>query len=236
VSSTPYVIELLGQRVKQSGIVGQHTDLEVATALPFRAHPGSGQVRTAEISPRSVHYHAFEVNPRAENSLNTFPQLGKTVEVLSERRPRLLCMNQTNFHTSFKQFRENQQEGNHCLLTGLFHIHILDVGCSDPQPIPGRRNQAENHIFVYHSVGKKSCFGHETSPVDFVLQQNEAENVPTWELNRRAVQIRFSAYSIQSVFESYKQKSSESDHPAPLNFRRSISDSLRLICLLLVIF
>ncbi len=72
--SPPDGVELFGQGRHQRRVVGQDSILEIPSVLVLCSQPRPCQVRTAEIRVLSIGDEAFEMNARAEHTLQLCPQ------------------------------------------------------------------------------------------------------------------------------------------------------------------
>ena len=63
--AAPDGIELLDERIDESGVIGENAILEVALALRLRAHPRAGKVRRTEVRLTTIHDDALEMDTRA---------------------------------------------------------------------------------------------------------------------------------------------------------------------------
>ena len=147
--AAPNLVKLAGKRFDKFRRIRQNAIFKIPLVLALRPHAGAGQVGASEESRASVDDHAFEMNARTQHAFQPFPQLRKPVKILPKNGSGFLGMNQPYFHTPRQQLRQNLQKRHHLpSRPTLLHIHVLNVGGGNPQPLPSLRNQITNHRLI----------------------------------------------------------------------------------------
>ena len=142
LAATPHLVKLLYGGVHQRRLVGEDARLEVAVAVTLHAHAGSREVRGADVCRLEVKNHHLEMNTRAHYAFQIRRKNLEPVKVLAEVRARLLRVNEPHAHPALQEAGKLSQQGNRVAI--LFHVHILDIGRTDPQRIADLRNTRDD--------------------------------------------------------------------------------------------
>ena len=160
--ATPDGIELLDKRFDKCGVVGENAVLEVALLLRLCAHPGTGEIRRAEIRLHAVDDDALEMHPRTKHPLHRRPERRIAVEVVAPVRARVLRMNKPHLDAALHHPVKHLQERHHLPSTRV-NIHVLDIRGRDPQSLPRLRHDPADDGGVDVTVGEKGGHGYDYS-------------------------------------------------------------------------
>ena len=142
MGSHPKGIELLDGSLNKGWIVGKDSRLEVPTQGTFHAYAGTGQIRRTDIGRFQIKNHHLEMDPRAHNPFQIRRKNLEPVKVFTKVRPRFLGVYQPHTYPALQEARELPQQGNRFAI--LLHVHILDIGSSNPQRIADLRNARDD--------------------------------------------------------------------------------------------
>lgn len=151
VTAYPYIVKLIHRLLNDLWLVSQYAGLEVASRVCLHADAGTCEVGAADIHFFTVKHQHLEVHTRAEHSLQSVIQYGILVEILSEVRPRLLCVNESHLHSPPYEQRDESQK--RLLLVAHLHIQVLYVGGPNPKSVLHGLHPCQ-HLFVMLRVGE----------------------------------------------------------------------------------
>lgn len=145
----PHGVEMTDGAGHQLRIRGQDARLEIAALRALHAQCSTCQVRRPDVGRLQVHDDELEMHPRTHHPLQVGCKDGVLVEILAERRPRLLGMDQPNIHPALQQRSQHPQQRHR--LPPLLHIHVLYIRRSNPQ-LPLHTHHPLHHLPVVELI------------------------------------------------------------------------------------